>query len=84
MPPIIGTTATPGGSSLPPGVADQQDVATVTGVANRPDPTGTITFFLCNPSEVTAGLCESGGTQVGSPVPVELGICDLGPRPTRR
>jgi uncharacterized repeat protein (TIGR01451 family) len=73
VPPIIGTTATPGGSGLPTGAADQHDVATISAVANRPDPTGTMTFFLCNPSEVTAGGCESGGTQVGNPVTISSG-----------
>ena len=67
------TTATPGGSSNPLGVDNQHDVATVSPVGNRPDPTGTISFFLCNPSEVTAGGCESGGTQVGSPVTISSG-----------
>lgn len=31
-------------------------------------PTGTVTFFICNPSETTNGACPTGGTQVGSPV----------------
>ncbi len=73
VPPIIDTTATPGGSTLPLGVANQHDVATISPVGNRPDPTGTISFFLCNPSEVTAGGCESGGTQVGNPVTIDSG-----------
>jgi uncharacterized repeat protein (TIGR01451 family) len=73
VPPIIDTTATPGGSSNPIGVSGQTDVATVSPVGGRPDPTGTITFFLCNPSEVTAGGCESGGTQVGDPVTIDSG-----------
>src|SRR4029453_17230653 len=73
VPPTIATTATPGGSSNPLGVANQHDVATVSPVANRPDPTGTISFFLCNPSQVTAGGCETGGTQVGSAVTIANG-----------
>src|SRR6478672_4284168 len=73
VPPIMDTTATPGGSSNPLGVDNQHDVATVSPVGNRPDPTGTLSFFLCNPSEVTAGGCESGGTQVGSPVTISSG-----------
>jgi uncharacterized repeat protein (TIGR01451 family) len=71
--PIIDTTATPGGSSNLIGVSDQTDVATVSPVGGHPDPTGTITFFLCKPSEVTSGGCESGGTQVGSPVAIDSG-----------
>src|SRR6476659_1903372 len=73
VPPIIGTTATPGGSVNPIGVSNQHDVATITRVGNRPDPTGTIDFFLCNPSQVTAGGCVSGGTQVGGDVTVAAG-----------
>ncbi|HXJ82353.1 MAG TPA: Ig-like domain-containing protein, partial [Candidatus Methylomirabilis sp.] len=39
------------------------DTATVAG--SGPTPTGTVTFFLCNPSQLTGGQCPSGGTQVG-------------------
>jgi hypothetical protein len=44
------------------------DTATVTPVTSgQPTPTGTVTFFLCSPSEVTAGGCEgTAGTQVGA------------------
>jgi hypothetical protein len=31
-------------------------------------PTGTVTFFVCNPNQTTGGACPTGGTQVGSPV----------------
>jgi hypothetical protein len=31
-------------------------------------PTGTVTFFICNPSQTSGGACPTGGTQVGSPV----------------
>jgi uncharacterized repeat protein (TIGR01451 family) len=71
--PPISTTATPGGSSNPLGVANQHDVATISAVGGHPSPTGTMTFFLCNPSQVTAGGCVSGGTQVGSPVTISSG-----------
>jgi uncharacterized repeat protein (TIGR01451 family) len=73
VPPTIDTTATPGGASNPTGVANQHDVATVSAVSGRPDPTGTISFFLCNPSQVTAGGCVSGGTQVGGAVTIVAG-----------
>jgi hypothetical protein len=37
------------------------------GIANPPAPTGDVTFFLCNSSQLSAsGLCESGGTNIGS------------------
>ena len=73
VPPVIDTTATPGGSTVALGATNQHDVATVSKVDNRPDPTGTVSFFLCNPSQVTAGGCESGGTQVGSAVTIANG-----------
>jgi uncharacterized repeat protein (TIGR01451 family) len=73
VPPIIDTTATPGGSSDPLGVSTEHDVATVSPVGSHPDPTGTVSFFLCNPSQVTAGGCESGGTQVGNAVTIANG-----------
>ena len=73
VPPKIDTTATPGGSTNPLGVANQHDVATVSPVGSRPDPTGTVSFFLCNPSQVTAGGCVTGGTQVGGAVSIASG-----------
>jgi hypothetical protein len=46
------------------------DTATVTGsgVTNAPTPTGDVTFFICGP--IATGTCSSGGTQVGSPKPL--------------
>ena len=44
------------------------------GVAGQPTPTGTVTFFLCQPrGRVTAGQgCVTGGTQVGVGEDTEL------------
>jgi uncharacterized repeat protein (TIGR01451 family) len=64
--PPMETTATPGGNLVPRGSA-QHDVATLSG---EPLPTGTVTFSLCAPAQVTAAGCPTGGTQVGSAVPV--------------
>ena len=37
------------------------------GTTNPPTPTGDVTFFLCGPAELSAnGLCETGGTNLGS------------------
>src|SRR5262245_35963088 len=73
VPPNIETTAS-GGSTVPLGDPNQHDVATVSAVGGHPDPTGTMSFFLCNPSQVTAGGCEgSAGTQVGSAVTIANG-----------
>jgi len=48
------------------------DTATVTGtggVGTPPVPTGTVAFFVCQPSELDAnGECSTGGTQVGTPI----------------
>jgi len=65
--PPITTTATPGGSSNLPGTA-QHDYAMV-GTSSAPAG-GSVKFFLCSPSEVTAngGDCSKNGTQVGSSV----------------
>jgi hypothetical protein len=45
-----------------------RDKAVVTGSAAGGDPTGTVTFFICGP--IASGTCSTGGTQVGSPVPL--------------
>ncbi|MBI3745609.1 MAG: Ig-like domain repeat protein [Chloroflexi bacterium] len=42
------------------------DAATVSGSSGGPTPTGTVDFYLCQPSEVTAGGCVTGGTKVGA------------------
>jgi hypothetical protein len=31
-------------------------------------PTGTVTFFICDPTQLSNGACPTGGTQVGNPV----------------
>jgi Sortase domain len=62
--PSMSTASNPTGFNLSPGVSTT-DHATVTGAAGLASPQGTIAFFLCSPSQVTAGGC-SGGTAVGS------------------
>ncbi|HEV8360151.1 MAG TPA: Ig-like domain repeat protein [Candidatus Thermoplasmatota archaeon] len=72
--PPMGTTSSPTGGSVVPGTS-VSDTATVSAVAGLPTPTGTVTFFLCQPSEVTAGGCEgSAGTQIGSAVSLVAGV----------
>jgi hypothetical protein len=52
--------------------ASVTDTATVTG--SGPTPTGTVTFFLCQPADVTAGGCEgTAGAQVGGAVALVAG-----------
>jgi hypothetical protein len=66
--PTLTTQSNPSSSGLAPGVA-VTDKATVTGVIGLA-PTGTVTFFLCNPGQLTGGSCPSGGTQIGAAVPL--------------
>jgi uncharacterized repeat protein (TIGR01451 family)/LPXTG-motif cell wall-anchored protein len=61
----VTTTASPGGSVNAPGSA-QHDVATVSAVGGRPTPTGSIAFYLCDPTEITAAGCPTGGTLVST------------------
>jgi hypothetical protein len=44
------------------------DYARITGSSADGTPTGTVTFFICTPSQVSGGVCASGGTQVGTAV----------------
>ena len=71
-PPIV-TNATPGGQSVPLGDTTQHDVATLSAAGGHPSPTGAMTFFLCNPSQVTGAGCPTGGTQVGNAITISAG-----------
>jgi uncharacterized repeat protein (TIGR01451 family) len=74
--PPVATTASGHGSVQFPGSA-QHDRATVAGT---PTPTGTATFFLCSPGQVTGAGCPSGaGTQVGAPVALNVGVAQSTP-----
>jgi hypothetical protein len=45
------------------------DHALVTAVQSGDGtPTGTVTFFVCDPTQTSGGACPSGGTQIGDPV----------------
>jgi hypothetical protein len=63
--PNVATTSNPNTSGLPEGTS-VTDTATVSGPAGAVTPTGTVAFFLCQPAQVTAAGCPSGGTQVGA------------------
>ena len=43
-----------------------QDHALVTGTGSSQPPTGTVSFSICSPSELTNGTCASGGTAVST------------------
>jgi hypothetical protein len=61
----IVTLSTPTGSGVAPGTA-AFDTATITNDKMKP-PSKVVDFFLCSPSEVTAGEgCVDGGTHIGS------------------
>jgi hypothetical protein len=65
------TTTTPsvgsgGTTTFGSSVTDHAVVQAVT--SGDGTPTGTVTFFICDPTQVLAGACLTGGTQVGNPV----------------
>src|SRR4029453_1946569 len=73
QPSLTDTLADPTGGNVAPGTT-VHDTATVTGVAGGPDPSGDVAFFICDPSEVTAGGCEgTAGTKVGADKPLNGG-----------
>ena len=65
VPPTVTTTSNPNTTGLPQGTS-VTDTATVSGPTGAVTPTGTVAFFLCQPSQVTGAGCASGGTQVGA------------------
>ena len=65
QPSTTATQSTPTGGNVVPGTS-VTDTVTVTGGFGQPTPTGTVTFFLCQPNEVTGRGCVSpAGTQIG-------------------
>jgi uncharacterized repeat protein (TIGR01451 family) len=59
------TTSSPTGANVVPGTS-VSDQATVSGGQGQPVPSGTVDFYLCQPDQVTANGCESGGTKVNT------------------
>jgi hypothetical protein len=71
LPSQTATTSNPGGD-VAPGTS-VTDTATVSG--SGPTPTGSVTFFLCQPNEVTAAGCpDPAGTQIGGAVQLVGGV----------
>lgn len=71
--PTVNTSASGHGNTNFPGSA-QHDVATMGVPSGDPTPTGSITFFLCGPAQVTSAGCPKGaGAQIGSAVPLNSG-----------
>jgi hypothetical protein len=52
------------GVSVPPGTA-VHDTATITGNQAADTPSGTVTFFMCGPTQSATG-CSTGGTNIGT------------------
>jgi hypothetical protein len=63
--PATTSNSSPSGANVQAG-STATDTVNVTNGGAGLDPAGTMTFFLCNPGQVTAGGCVSGGTQVGA------------------
>src|SRR5207249_2538278 len=70
--PALSSTSSPSGAGASPGTAPRDTVSVGNGGAG-PAPTGSVTFFLCSPAEVTAAGCPAGGAQVGAAKPVVAG-----------
>jgi hypothetical protein len=65
--PGMTTQASENGTVTPGHAVHDTATVTITGVTNPPDPTGTVTFFLCgNTSQTTYPDCSTGGTNVGT------------------
>ena len=71
----VAAASSPTGDGVRPGTA-ATDAATFTGTG--PTPTGTATFHLCGPTEVTPAGCVAG-TQVGSAVTLSAGRATSSP-----
>ncbi len=76
--PVLTTSSAPSGGNVAPGFSVADAVAAGNGGAG-PVPTGSITFFLCGPSQVTAAGCPSGGVQVGAAKPLAGGAATSDP-----
>jgi len=62
---VQSSNSSPSGGSVSPGTAATDSVTVGNGGAG-PAPTGSVTFAICRPSQLTGGSCPSGGSQVGA------------------
>jgi hypothetical protein len=65
QPATLATQSNPTGGGVAPGTS-VSDTFTASAGVGLPTPTGTVTFFLCQPADVTAAGCPLGGDQVGA------------------
>lgn len=63
--PAMTSTSAPSAVTVSPGTAATDAVTAGNGGAGLA-PTGSITFFLCAPAQVTVAGCPAGGTQIGA------------------
>ncbi len=78
--PAIATSSAPAGTTVAPGLT-ATDAASVTNGGAGPAPTGSMTFFLCGPTAVTAAGCPAGGAQVGAVKTLVAGAATSDPTP---
>ena len=62
--PVSTSTSAPTSTTVSPGTSAADTVTVGSGGAGLA-PTGSVTFFLCGPAQVTGAGCPSGGAQVG-------------------
>jgi hypothetical protein len=63
--PSVSTSASSTGQVFPGTAVHDTATITISGSGSRPDPTGTVTFYLCGPSTSDPD-CTSGGTSIGT------------------
>lgn len=76
--PATTSNSSPSGSGVA-AVSTATDTVNVTNGGAGLDPAGTMTFFLCNPAQVSAAGCVSGGIQVGAVKPIVAGAATSDP-----
>ena len=75
---VQSSNSSPTGGGVSPGTAASDSVTVGNGGAG-PAPTGSVTFFICGPSQLTGGSCPSGGSQVGAVKPLIAGSASSDP-----
>src|SRR5204863_2438527 len=63
--PSVATSASSTGQVFPGSPVHDTATVSISGTGSRPDPTGTVTFYLCGPSSSDPD-CTSGGTSIGT------------------
>ena len=74
---VQSSNSSPSGGGVSPGTSTSDHVTVGNGGAG-PAPSGSVTFFLCGPSQIVGGSCP-GGTQVGSVKTITSGAATSDP-----